>query len=106
MAADPAFRDEVVGLLAPIGDISSRSMFGGYGIFAGGDMFALISGSALFFKVDDSNRSVYEEVGSKPYGSMPYYHVPADILGDPDKLAGWARTSIAVARAAPRKKRR
>src|SRR3972149_12327094 len=63
MAADPDFRDQVLDLLAPIGEISCRSMFGGYGVFAEGDMFALIAGSALFFKVDDSNRAVYEEAG-------------------------------------------
>ena len=106
MAADPKLRDQVVEMLAPIGDISSRSMFGGYGIFAGGDMFALISGSALFSQVDDSNRSVYEEVGSKQYGSMPYYRVPDDTLEDPDKLIDWARTSIGIAHATVKKKRR
>ncbi|MBI2863681.1 MAG: TfoX/Sxy family protein [Chloroflexi bacterium] len=106
MSADPAFRDQVIESLAPLGDITSRSMFGGYGIFAGGDMFALISGSALFLKVDDSNRSIYETAGSKPYGSMPYYRVPGDILDDPDKLVELARLSIAIARATVKKKRR
>lgn len=106
MPADPAFRNQVVEMLAPIGDLSSRSMFGGYGIFAGGDMFALIFGSALFFKVDDSNRSTYEEAGSKQHGSMPYYRVPADVLEDSHKLVDWARISIALARATAKKKRR
>ncbi len=31
-------------------------MFGGYGVFHDGKMLALISGSNLYFKVDDSNR--------------------------------------------------
>lgn len=38
MAADPVFRDEVMELLAPVGTVTSRSMFGGYGILAEGDL--------------------------------------------------------------------
>lgn len=106
MAADAEFAKEVMQLLAPLGDISSRAMFGGFGIFSGGDMFALISGSALFFKVDDSNRAVYAEAGSAQYKPMPYYRVPPEVLSDRPTLHDWARASIAVAEAAPKKKRR
>ena len=106
MAADPAFRDQVVDMLSPIGAIDSRSMFGGYGIFAEGDMFALISGSALFFKVDDSNRSHYEAAGSAQHKPMPYYRVPGEVLDNQPRLLEWARTSIAVAKATPTKKKR
>jgi DNA transformation protein and related proteins len=106
MAADPVFRDHVIELLASLEDVNSRSMFGGYGIFSAGDMFALISGTALFLKVDDSNRAVYEAASSNQYGSMPYFHVPTEVLEDQDKLLDWAQTSISVARAAPKKKRK
>ena len=106
MAADADFTKEVMQLLGPLEDVSSRAMFGGYGIFSGGDMFALISGAALFFKVDDSNKASYLEAGSKQYSPMPYYRVPPDVLRDREKLHEWARASIAVARTAPKKKRR
>ncbi|MFC1913339.1 TfoX/Sxy family protein [Chloroflexota bacterium] len=42
-------------------------MFGGYGIFHEGDIFALISGDTLYFKVDDFYRAAYENAGSKPF---------------------------------------
>ncbi|MBI3976682.1 MAG: TfoX/Sxy family protein [Chloroflexi bacterium] len=106
MAADSAFRDRVLELLAPLGLVTSRSMFGGYGIFAESSMFALIAGEGLFFKVDDTNRARYEEAGSKQYRPMPYYRVPADVLEDEDRLLDWARVSVAIARAAPKKRRR
>jgi DNA transformation protein and related proteins len=106
MAADPAFRDSVLERLDSLEGISSRPMFGGYGVFAEGDMFALISGAALFFKVDDSNRALYEEAGSKQHAPIPYYLVPAEVMEDQDKLEDWAKTSIAIARATPKKKRR
>jgi DNA transformation protein len=106
MAADTGFRDEVMDLLAPLGPVSCRSMFGGFGIFFEGTMFALISGTGLFFKVDDSNRSAYSEAGSKQYGRMPYHQIPASVLRNEAELLQWAGASIAVARAAPRKKQR
>ncbi len=105
MAADPAFHRNVMEMLVPLEEVSSRPMFGGYGIFAQGNMFALISGAALFFKVDDSNRARYEEADSKQYGSMPYYRVPADVLADHPRLLEWARTSVAIAHAGSKKKR-
>lgn len=80
-------------------------MLGGYGIFVEGTMFVLISGSAFFFKVDGSNLAAYEEAGSKKYGPMPYCQVPAAILEDAAKLLAWARASVAMAEAKPKKKK-
>ncbi len=105
MAADEELFNHVMGLLAPLGDVNSRAMFGGYGIFHDDDMFALISGSALFHKVDDSNRADYEKAGSKQYKPMPYYQVPAGVVEDPTTLRTWAQTSIAIAHATAKKKR-
>ena len=104
MAADKAFLEKVTVLLSPLGNISSRPMFGGYGIFSEGNMFALISGSALFFKADDSNMAAYKEAGSLQYKPMPYYEVPGQVLNDKSKLHDWARLSIAVAASGKKKK--
>jgi DNA transformation protein and related proteins len=38
-------------LLAPLGPISARRMFGGVGLFHGGMMFGLIARDELFLKV-------------------------------------------------------
>src|SRR6266436_3865550 len=82
----------------------ARSMFGGFGIYAGELFFALIANDAVYFKVDDSNRPDFEKLGMKPfqpYGvgseAMKYYQVPEDLLEDPDGLRPWAEKSIAVA---------
>ncbi len=103
--ADNAYLNHVMELLAPIGDIVSRAMFGGYGIFHEGDMFALISGSTLYFKVNELNRSDYENAGSKQYKPMPYFEVPAEIMEDTATLHDWARTSVAIGHATAKKKR-
>jgi DNA transformation protein len=99
MAGDASFLNHVMELLAPLGGISSRAMFGGYGIFHEDDMFALISGSTLYFKVNDSNRADYKNAGSEPFHPMPYYEVPAEVFEDTAMLNNWALTSIAIGHA-------
>ncbi len=106
MPEDQGFHDHVMELLESLGDISSRSMFGGHGIFESGDMFALISKATLYFKVGDSNRPAYEEAGSERHAPMPYYEVPADVMEYPLRLHEWARTSITIAHATAKKKKK
>ncbi len=106
MADDKVLLDRVIGLLSPFGGITSRAMFGGYGIFHEGDMFALLKGTGVFFKVDESNRPDYEKAGSKQYKPMPYFQVPESILADTAKLQEWARASIKIAHAPAAKKKR
>lgn len=103
MASDQGFHDYAVERLSPFGDITSRSMFGGWGLFDQDVMFALISGASLYFKVDDSTRAAYEAAGSESYGRMPYYEVPGDVLEDAARLESWTTEAIAVAHAAPKK---
>ena len=46
--------------MAPLGKVTARSMFGGYGIFLDGAMFALISPeNELYFKADEVNRDAF-----------------------------------------------
>lgn len=106
MPADQAFKDEVLSLLEPLGEISARAMFGGFGVFHESAMFALIAGSGLFFKIDGTNREAYEAAGAKAYGRMPYYLVPADIMEDIARLHEWAQTSIDIGHATATKKKR
>ena len=107
MNTSPEFLDFAMDKLSPVGYIKSRAMFGGYGIFHEGRMFALISEDILYFKVDESNREMYEQAGSQvfPHG-ISYWEVPSDVLEDNDRLYEWANISIAIAREAARKKKR
>ncbi len=106
MAADPEFTEYVMEMLAPFGEVRSRAMFGGYGIFHEDDMFALISGSSLYFKIGDDNRADFENAGSEQFKPMPYYSVPADVLEDGDAFGEWAITAIAVGHATATRKSR
>jgi DNA transformation protein len=96
----------VMDKLSPIGEIKSPAMFGGYGIFHQGLMFALISRDTLHFKVTESNRDMYERAQSKPFPhGISYWEVPADVLENEAKLHEWANSSIGIAQEAARKKR-
>jgi DNA transformation protein len=96
--------ERVVQALAPMGEVSSRKMFGGYGIFASSAMFALVNSQGdVFLKADDSNRSRFDDAGAKQHGKMPYFQVPSAVLEDVNSLHDWARTSIEIAHASKKK---
>ena len=115
MAVDGARLAELTERLAPLGDVTSKKMFGGAGFWEAGDMFALLdSESRLFFKVDDASRGEYEAAGSEAFAppvpagrapmTMPYYEVPADVVADDRTFAAWAKKAVAVAHATSKKK--
>jgi DNA transformation protein len=107
------FVSYVVELMQPIGVVSAKRMFGGYGIFLDGLMFALVADSTLYLKADSETENEFEEKGlerfkynkkGKEY-SMSYYCAPEEALEDIDEMNAWARKSCGAAlRAAARKK--
>ena len=114
MQADKSLNEYVVNdLLAGIAGITSRAMFGGYGIYKNGKIFALIADGELYFKVGDSNRADYEKHGSKPFVydahgkamEMSYWQLPQEIMDNKDKVATWVEKSLAVAREGKKKKK-
>ena len=85
--------------LVKLGNIRIKKMFGGYGVFEEDKMFALVdSKGSVFFKVDETNQSRYEEAGSKKHARMPYFSVPEEVLVNDDLLEEWARTSIKISK--------
>jgi DNA transformation protein len=85
--------------LAPLGDVTSRKMFGGYGIFKSGSMFALVTSEGVaHLKVDESNLAKFEKAESKQHGRMPYYEIPVSVLKNTRSLRSWATASLAVAK--------
>ena len=105
MPATKAFLELVLEKFAPLGAVSGKSMFGGFGVFHEGEMFGLISNDVLYLKADDSNREDYLSRGSNQYKPMPYFRVPDDIFEDTGELLGWAQKSVAIAHTSPKKKK-
>lgn len=111
-AADVSFRDFVLDQLAGTGDVTSRAMFGGYGLYLGGAFFGIVHRGRLYFRVHSATLTRYERHGSQPfepYGKpmKGYYEVPAEVLEDVAEVRRWARESVKGAGSAtsPRRSR-
>lgn len=93
--------EDLQGRLGALGDVTTKKMFGGYGVFESGKMFALVdSGGTVFFKAGDTNRERFETAGSQKHARMPYFKVPDPVLNNDSDLLEWAQASIVVARKA------
>jgi len=112
MPSTKAFRDRMLGRLLPAGPVEARSMFGGFGLYLDGLMFALIAYDRLYFKADDGNRQDFIAAGTAPFSyqgknrpiELSFYEVPAAVLDDPVTLSGWVARAQEAARRAQAKK--
>ncbi len=94
------FSEALLPRLDPLGSVSSKKMFGGYGLFQKGKMFGLITSDAkLFLKVAESNQARFQRARSPQHGKMPYFRVPKSVLGDDRELLDWASSAVEVAHA-------
>ncbi|PKA81987.1 DNA transformation protein [Ulvibacter sp. MAR_2010_11] len=85
----------LVSSLKSLGNISSKKMFGGNGVFSDGKMFAMVdSMGECFLKVDEKLESDLAEIGSEKHSKMPYSSIPEKILNDKNELINWSRKSI------------
>ena len=106
-----AFKEGVVSHLNQVAPVTARGMFGGYGLYCEGIMFALIAYETLYFKVDDTNLSRFTTAGMEPFTydrngkamTMSYYQLPAAIYDDLSLLYDWVESSVAAARRSKRK---
>jgi len=94
----------ILEILEQHGDFTSRSMFGGYGIYKNKVIFAIIADDELYFKVDHSNQQQYIDHYSKPFVyekngksySMSYWKLPVEILEDENQLPIWIDQSYQI----------
>ena len=92
-------------LLATVGRVVARRMFGGYGLYCEGTMFALIADDVLYLKVDEANRGEFERAGATPFvyeakgrrTVMSYLSAPDQVLESREHAAPWARSAYAAA---------
>jgi DNA transformation protein len=105
MAVQPQYLAYILEQLEGLGDLRSRRMFSGVGLYRGELFFGLIHDETLFFKSDSTNSAEYivrnmprfMPFPDRPKAVMAYYQVPADIIEDAESLVAWARKSVAVA---------
>lgn len=93
--------EELVDTLQPLGDVRSKRMFGGFGVFADDVMFGLVDSSGQgFLRVGEDTQARYEAADAHAHGRMPYWSIPPSVHSDEELLIEWAREALGVARAA------
>jgi TfoX/Sxy family transcriptional regulator of competence genes len=93
MASDQTFVDFVVDQIENVGQITARKMFGEYGVFADGKIFALICDNQLFIKPTEGGRAFIKDVVEAP----PYPGAkPSFLIGEQLEDRAWLSTLVAI----------
>lgn len=106
-------------LLAPLGAIDVRRMFGGHGLYVDGLIVGLVLDECLYLKTDATSRGAFEAAGCRPFQydvpgrtvTVSYWTVPDEALDSAAAMAPWARLALEAAlrararRPAPRPRR-
>jgi DNA transformation protein len=106
------FIDYLLELLAPLKNVRSREMFGGYGIFKEDLMFGLVADEVLYLKVDQETIPGYEAQGLGPFVyekkgkkmAMSYYQAPEEAMDSSSDLCEWAERAYRAALRAKKQK--
>ncbi len=107
MSASTDFVDHVLELLAGLGTVHARRMFGGAGLSLDGITFAIVADETLWLRADETSKAAFEAEHCEPFGYdtkdgrrvvMSYWRAPERLLDEPDELVQWSRTALGVAR--------
>jgi DNA transformation protein and related proteins len=107
MVASNSFAEFLRELLAPLGRITMRRMFGKTGVFCDGLMLGMVRDDTLYFRVDDHNRAAFEEAEAFPPLSyekkgasinLAFWRAPERLFDEPDELVTWGRAALCAAR--------
>ncbi|MCB2207683.1 MAG: TfoX/Sxy family protein [Bacteroidetes bacterium] len=95
MASSKEFVDFVVDQIENAGEITTKSMFGEYGIFSNGKIFGLICDNKLFIKPTQAGRTFIKDVvEAPPYkGAKPSFLVE-DKIEDREWLSELVRVTL------------
>jgi DNA transformation protein len=91
--------------LAFLGRLSTKSIFGGIGIFVDERLLGIVMEEKLYLHTDASNLQAYQDRGMpqfKPYPNAfdlttDHHQVPAEIVDDPVQLKHWGEQALAAA---------
>ena len=106
MASDPGFVAHALDLLALLGPVEARSMFGGHGLYGEGVMFGLLDDGELFLKTDAATRERFVAAGCRRWTyvnkkvrmeNTGYFRPPDDAHEDPEAMLPWARLALEAA---------
>ncbi len=95
----------VVDMMQTMGPVYFKRMFGGYGVFLEGLMFALIADNVLYLKADQENENDFVVKGLGPFTysrkgkltKLSYYQAPEEALEDGEVMNEWGNRSYMAA---------
>jgi len=107
MATNKEFVDYVLDQIENAGEITSKSMFGEYGVFSNGKIFALICDNKLFLKPTNAGRAFIKDVvEAPPYKGAKLSFLIGDKLEDRDWISNLVRITVKeLPESKPRKKK-
>lgn len=94
--------------LASLSGLSSRPMFGGFGLYCDGVIVGIVIEDELYLKVDATNKPHYVAMGSSPFSyrrnggkevALSYWKVPLEALEERERLTALFLESFAINRA-------
>ena len=105
MRRDDGFIAHVLELLAPLGAVVARRMFGGNGLYCDGLFFGIVHDGTLYLKADDRSRGEFERAGGEPFSyarkgkraTLNFYRAPEHAMDAPADLLPWARSAVSAA---------
>jgi DNA transformation protein len=92
--------DQLTDRLAALGEVTSRPLFGGHGLYRGETIFGIVSQGRLYLKIDNRSKGEYLARGMGPLRPnerqtlKSYHEVPPDVLADPEALLSWAGEAV------------
>jgi DNA transformation protein len=105
-AMTDAFLAHVHDLLAGLGTVTSRAMFGGRGVYLDGAIVGIVFDQMLYLKTDATTRARFASAGSVPFVyrkqqdavATSYWSVPEAALDSPQAMQPWAHLARDAAR--------
>ena len=99
------FAENLREVFAEFGPIEIRGMFGGYGIFREGLMFALVADDVLYLKADKKNSASFRDRGLPPFEyekrgkkvGLSYFQAPEEIFDERGVAKAWADSAFDAA---------
>lgn len=110
MALPSGLRDYLLDVLAPLGKIEFKRVFGLDGIKADGALLGFVIDERVHLRTDEESVDVYKKEGGKPFTFMKrggeyivtsYYAIPDRLMDDPEQLVDWASRAREAALKAP-----
>ena len=104
----------VLELLARVGEVRARPMFGGFGIYQRETILAIVVDDTLYFKTDADTSRKFSKLGLGPFTyvargkavAMRYHEAPSDVFESAEVMQSYALEALEVARRVARRKKK